>query len=136
MKSFLFFSILISWLELYSFSNCGMSINLYVYNCRRRKKTLWCPSVTVLLPPFLVERWKKRVLKGRKKWKKCLFTAKFGIFSLMLNHESTFPYLYLDLACKQGNCKQLRFPPRKMYKLWNECTRENSIPIEDSNQYL
>ena len=46
---------------------------------------------------------------GRDGWKGCLFPARVGIFTfdvILLN--STFPYLYLDLACKQ-----LSFPPGK-----------------------
>ena len=33
--------------------------------------------------------------------KKVFFSRQIGILSLMFNDEKTFPYVYLDLACKQ-----------------------------------
>ena len=60
---------------------------------------------------------------GRDGWKICLFPARVGIsnFDVILL-DSTFPYLYLDLACKQ-----LCFPPGKGINRRNESTRHNFI---------
>ena len=58
---------------------------------------------------FLSEDGKSASYDGRIGWKSCLFPARVGIsnFDVILL-DSTFPYLYLDLACKQ-----LCFPPGK-----------------------
>ena len=56
--------------------------------------------------------------EGRDGWKSCLFPARIGIFTfddILL--DSTFPYLYLDLACKQ-----LCLPPGKGINRRNEST--------------
>ena len=56
--------------------------------------------------------------EGRDGWKACLFPARAGIFIFdVILLDSTFPYLYLDLACKQ-----LCFPPGKGINRRNEST--------------
>ena len=56
--------------------------------------------------------------EGRDGWKDCLFPARVGIFIFdVILLDSTFPYLYLDLACKQ-----LCFPPGKGINRKNEIT--------------
>ena len=55
---------------------------------------------------------------GRERWKGCLFPARVGspTFDAIL-FDSTFPYLYFDLACKQ-----LCFPPGRSINRRNEST--------------
>ena len=54
---------------------------------------------------------KTRLVRGRDGLEKCLFSTAVGNSAFIFVNESTFPHLYLDLACKQ-----LCFPPRKRYK--------------------
>ena len=56
--------------------------------------------------------------EGRDGWKSCLFPARVGTFNFdAILFDSTFPYLYFDLACKQ-----LCFPPGKSINRRNEST--------------
>ena len=67
---------------------------------------------------FLSKDGKSASYDGRDGWKGCLYPARVGIsnFDVTLL-DSTFPYLYLDLACKQ-----LCFPPGKCVNRRNEST--------------
>ena len=67
---------------------------------------------------FLSKEGKGASYEGRDGWKSCLFPARVGTptFDVIL-FDSTFPYLYLDLACKQ-----LCFPPGKGITRRNEST--------------
>ena len=57
---------------------------------------------------------------GRDGWKGCLFPARVGIFNFdVILLDSAFPYLYLDLACKQ-----LCLPPGKGINRRNESTED------------
>ena len=61
---------------------------------------------------------RKMSYEGRDGWKSCLFPARVGIFIFdVILLDSTFPYLYLDLACTQ-----LCFPPGKGINWRNEGT--------------
>ena len=67
---------------------------------------------------FLSKDGKGASCDGREGWKGCLFPARVGTptFAAIL-FNSTFPYLYFDLACKQ-----LCFPPGKGINRRNEST--------------
>ena len=69
---------------------------------------------------FLSKDGKGASFDGRDGWKSCLFPARVGIsnFGVILL-DSTFPYLCLDLACKQ-----LCFPPGKGINRRNESTED------------
>ena len=70
-------------------------------------------------PSFFPSKDGKRAsYEGRDGWKSCLFPARGVIFMFdAIPPESTFPFLYHDLACKQ-----LCFPPGKGINRRNENT--------------
>ena len=85
---------------------------------------------------FLSKQGKSASYEGRDGWKSCLFPAWGGI--LMFNAiplESTFPFLYLDLVCKQ-----LYFPPGKGINRKNEGTNSGlfrtSSELENKYHYF
>ena len=67
---------------------------------------------------FLSKDGKGASYEGRDGWKSCLFPARVGTLAFDAKlFDSTFPYLYFDLACKQ-----LCFPPGKSINKKNEST--------------
>ena len=67
---------------------------------------------------FLSKDGKGASYEGRYGWKSCLFPARVGTLTFdAIPFDSTFPYLYFDLACKQ-----LCFPPGKSINRRNEST--------------
>ena len=67
---------------------------------------------------FLSKDGKSASYEGRDGWKSCLFPARVGTLPLdAILFDSTFLYLYFDLACKQ-----LCFPPGKSINRRNEST--------------
>ena len=68
--------------------------------------------------PFSVENGKGASYEGRDGWKGCLFPARVGFLTFdVILFDSTFPYLYFGLACKE-----LCFPPEKGLNRRNENT--------------
>ena len=73
---------------------------------------------------FLSKDGKNASYEGRDGWK-FFFKARVSIPTFMLSFfNSTVPYLYHDLACKQ-----LCFPPREVINGRNENTRDNNIIV-------
>ena len=60
--------------------------------------------------------------EGRDGWKSCFFPTRVGIltFDVVFLCNSSSPYLYFDVACKQLCC-----PPREGMNGRNESTRHN-----------
>ena len=86
------------------------TINVCVHNCWRANKHFDFRFRRIRSVHFLSRDGKDASYEGSNGLKKCWLPAKVGIFCLMFKNESTFPHLYLDLACKQ-----FCFPPRKRY---------------------
>ena len=103
------------------FSSYGNTFDLllmFSFFMSAQEIPLWCPFPTDRTVLFPVERWKRRGPWGKKWTERCLFPARVGIFPFDKNYDSsTFPYLCLDLACKQ-----LCFPPSKSINRRNEST--------------
>ena len=59
---------------------------------------------------FFGERWKNASFNWAIGWKGCSVFANDGAFSSMFDDGSSFPHLYLDMACKK-----FCFPPWKRY---------------------
>ena len=67
---------------------------------------------------FLSKDGKAASYEARDGWKSCLFPARVGTHTFdAIIFDSTFPYLYLDFACKK-----LCFPPAKGVNRGNEST--------------
>ena len=72
--------------ELFNFSNYGRNIISFVNNMSAREKTLWYPSLTDSVRPFSVERWKGRVVWG-KRWLEQLFfsrQSRHSVFDVLI----------------------------------------------------
>ena len=92
--------------------------------CRRGNKRFDVHLRRIRTVHFLSKVGKGASYDGRDGWKSCLFPARVGIsdFDVIL-FNSTFPYLYLDLACKQ-----LCFPPGRGINRRNESSRDTIFP--------
>ena len=95
---------------------------IFLYNCKQRCRRgnkhfdvhLW----RIRIVHFLSKDGEDASYEGRDGWKSCLFPARVGTFTFdAILFDSTFPYLYFDLACKQ-----LCFPPGKSINRRNEST--------------
>ena len=88
--------------------------------CRRGNRRFDVHLRRIRTVHFLSKEGKGVSYDGRDGWKSFLFPARVGIsnFDVILL-DSTFPYLYLDLACKQ-----LCFPPGKGINRRNESTED------------
>ena len=97
--------------ELFNFSNYGINIILFIRNMSAREYTL--VSISDGLGPSIFCRKTERTRPMREAMDgKVVYFPPESAFRLwFFNNVSTFPYLYLDLACKQ-----LCFPPRRRYK--------------------
>ena len=91
--------------------------------CRRGNKHFDVHLRRIRTVHFLSKDGKRAFYDGRNGWKSRLIPARVGIsnFDVILL-DSTFPFLYLDLACEQ-----LCFPPVKRINRRNESTRQNSL---------
>ena len=70
-----------------------------------------CPSILSIRGKICPSDRMEGRRPSREKWiKSCLCFARVGISALILIQESTFPYLFLDLVCKQ-----ICFPSKKRY---------------------
>ena len=86
--------------------------------CRRGNKHFDVHLRRIRTVHFLSKDGKGASYEGRDGWTGCLFPARVGTptFDAIL-FDSTFLYLYSDLACKQ-----LCFPPGKNINRRNEST--------------
>ena len=89
------------WLELFTFLKYGMFIDVFVHKCRHGNKQFYVLFWRSRFVHFPSKDGKDASYEEGKGWRGCLFPARVGIFSVMFDDESTFPYLYFDLACKQ-----------------------------------
>ena len=114
--SILSYFIFLSQLTKLVYQDCKQHVT-----CQRGNKRFDVHLRRIRTVHFLSKDGKGASYDGRDGWKSCLFPAKVGIcnFDVILL-DSTFPYLYLDLACKQ-----LCFPPGKGINRRNESTRHN-----------
>ena len=97
-----------------------ISIIRLLTTCRRGNKRFDVHLRRVRTVHFLSKDGKSASYDGRDGWKSCLFPARVGISNFDVSLlDSTFPYLYLDLACKQ-----LCFPPGKGINRRNESTED------------
>ena len=88
-------------MEKFEFENYGLFVILFVHNCRRGIKHFDVHFQRIRSVYFLSKNGKDASYEGGNRWKRCLLPTRVGFFSLMFNDESTLPYSYLDLACKQ-----------------------------------
>ena len=95
---------------------------IFLYNCKQRCRRgnkhfdvhLW----RIRTVHFLSKDGKGASYEGRVGWKGCLFPARVGTLTFDAKlFDSTFPYLYFDLACQQ-----LCFPPGESINRRNEST--------------
>ena len=78
-------------------------------NCRRGNKRFDVHLWRIRTVHFLSKDEKGASYEGTDGWNSCLFPARVGTPTFdAIPFDSAFPYLYLDLACKQ-----LCFPPGK-----------------------
>ena len=107
------FIFLINFLKLRKYFSFFHLRNI-LYNCKQRCRRgnkhfdvhLW----RIRTAHFLSKEGKGASYEGRDGWKGCLFPARVGTLSFdAILFDSTFPYLYFDLACKQ-----FCFPPGKV----------------------
>ena len=110
---YLSFFILMTWLEMFIFSNYGMFINLFVHYCRRGNKHFNDHFRQIASIHFSPKVGKDASYEGGDGLKRYSIPAKVDILSLMFNDENIFPPLYLYLACKLCFYKK---PPRKRHK--------------------
>ena len=111
------------------FSTNGTSMNSFVNIMSAREKQFDVHFQRIKSFHFLSKEGFTVFLWGMNWMERCLFPARDGILTLMFNGENVYPYLYLDLACKQ-----LCFPPRKRYELEKRKYQKNNNCSDSINQ--